>query len=360
MPKSKGRRPANKGTQRRPAGRPGGDRSQSQSKGQPDKRSLSLSKGRPSKGQPAKNEPYEALPPPGALYTQILRGETYTWWRSALGVILGLCLFLVMTTVVRQLVVFIGWAAAPKEQEFNAFFSAAMGFEFPLGMLAANLAIFSAIPISWLVMALVHQVKPRWLSSVRPRLRWRYLLLCLGVAAVALNAVVLLSVWLGPAVHFQPQPGFWGFLVVIILTSPLQAAAEEYFFRGYLMQAFGSVVRQPWFGVLASSLVFAAFHGSQNLPLFIDRFAFGLVAALLVLKTGGLEAGIAAHVINNICAYTMAGLTSSIAAVSQVKTLGWADAAFDVGGFALFAVLAWLLARQLKMQQSVTYGRRQS
>lgn len=296
---------------------------------------------------------YEALPPEGADYTQILRGETYAWWRSALGIVLGLSLFLVLTSVVRQMIVFVGWAATSAEQKFAAYLAAAMAFEMPVGMLAANLAIVSAIPISWVAMALVHQVKPRWLSSVRPRLRWRYLFVCLAVAAVALNGVMLLSTLVGPDVTIQPQPGFWGFLVVIILTSPLQAAAEEYFFRGYLLQAFGSLVRQPWFGVVASSLIFAVLHGSQNLPLFVNRFAFGLLAALLVLKTGGLEAGIAAHVINNVCAYVIAGLTSSIAAVNQLRTISWGDAAFDVGGFAVFALLAWFVATRMKMQQTV-------
>ena len=102
---------------------------------------------------------------------------------------------------------------------------------------------------------------------------------------------------------------------MIILTSPIQAAAEEIFFRGYLMQALGSLVARPWFGVVVSSVVFALLHGTQNLPLFVDRLAFGLLAALLVWRTGGLEAGIAAHVINNVFAFLIAGLTTSIAAL---------------------------------------------
>ena len=163
-------------------------------------------------------------------------------------------------------------------------------------MLAANLGIATLIPICWVLMAIVHQVRPRWLWSVQAGLRWRYLLICLGVAAVVLNGVVLLSTLVEAPARWSPQPGFWGFLVVIILTSPLQAAAEEVFFRGYLMQALGSLVAQPWFGVVVSAVVFALLHGTQNLPLFLDRLGFGLLAAVLVWRTGGLEAGIAAHV----------------------------------------------------------------
>ena len=45
-------------------------------------------------------------------------------------------------------------------------------------------------------------------------------------------------------------------------------------------------------------------HGlGQSVPVFIDRLAFGLVAGVLVIVTGGLEAGIAMHVLNNFVAY---------------------------------------------------------
>ena len=71
--------------------------------------------------------------------------------------------------------------------------------------------------------------------------------------------------------------------------------------------------------MVVSSVVFALLHGTQNLPLFVDRLAFGLLAAVLVWRTGGLEAGIAAHVINNVFAYSVAGLTTSVAALKAIK-----------------------------------------
>ena len=77
--------------------------------------------------------------------------------------------------------------------------------------------------------------------------------------------------------------------------------------------------------------------------------AFGLLASTLVILTGGLEAGIAAHIINNVGAYTLAGFTASIAELRAVRSLGWSDALLDVAGFALFAVVAVLLARRLRL-----------
>lgn len=300
------------------------------------------------------------LPPDRVSYPQILRGETYLWWRSLAGVVFGLTLFLLLTMLISRLVVTVAWSITAADRPYATFFRQAFAFEHPSGLLAANVGIVSLIPISWAMITVVHQVKPRWLVSVQPGFRWRYLLICLAVALVALNGVVFLSTLATGTPRFGVQPGFWGFFVVIILTSPLQAAAEEIFFRGYLLQALGSLVARPWFGIVVSSVVFALLHGTQNWPLFIDRLAFGLLAALLVWRTGGLEAGIAAHVVNNVFAYLIAGLTTSIAKLKAIQSIGWLDAAFDVGGFALFAGLAYLVARLLKVRHRVdlSVGRR--
>ena len=43
--------------------------------------------------------------------------------------------------------------------------------------------------------------------------------------------------------------------------------------------------------MLGSSLLFALAHGTQNLPLFVDRFGFGMIAAFLVVAHRGARGG---------------------------------------------------------------------
>lgn len=297
------------------------------------------------------------LPPQDAEYPHLLRGPGYQRWRAVLGVVMGISFFLLLTTVVSQAVVAGAWALTAAT-DYPVFYRSAFAFERASGMLAVNLGIATLIPVACVLMILLHQTRPAWLISVQARTRRRYFLACLGVAMVALNGVLLLSALVASEpVRFGPQPGFWWFLLVILVTSPVQAAAEEVFFRGYLLQAAGSLFAQPWVGVVLSAVVFALFHGTQNLPLFLDRLAFGLLAAILVWRTGGLEAAVAAHVVNNVFAYVLAGLTSSIATVRAIREIGWLDAVFDVGGFALFFVLALLVARPMKVPARVDLGR---
>ncbi len=302
--------------------------------------------------QPVRSRPFDIvepnLPPDGVGYPQLLRGEEYAPWRSVVGVVMGLSFFILLTNLVSQLVVFVSWSLFGSSVLFRDYSTQAIAFQRPSGMLAANLGIATLIPVSCVLMMLLHRMRPAWLASVQARVRWPYFLACLGVAVVVFNGVILLSILVSRDASFRPQAGFWGFLVVILLTAPIQAAAEEVFFRGYLMQALGSLFSRAWIGVVASALVFAYLHGSQNLPLFLDRFAFGLLAAVLVWRTGGIEASVAAHVVNNIFAYLIAGLTTSIAALKAVQEIGWVDAVIDVGGFAVFSALALLVAVKMK------------
>ena len=188
----------------------------------------------------------------------------------------------------------------------------------PLGLALLNIVLGAAIPATWFVSWLMHRLKPRWLSSIAPRLRWRYLLVCLPLSVVALMASLAVAAFL-PLPEGQAPVGDLNeftsrtrdFLIVIALLTPFQAAGEEYVFRGYLTQAFGSLTTRrrvaQTVAVLGPAFIFALFHGlSQDVPIFLDRLAFGIVAGILVLRTGGLEAAIAMHVLNNFLAFGLA------------------------------------------------------
>lgn len=189
----------------------------------------------------------------------------------------------------------------------------------PAFLALVNLGWAAAIPLVLLVVWLVHGLRPGWASSVVGRLRWRWLLTCLALSLVALLATLVVSA-LVPAqaadAEISGELNPWSstirdFLLVVVLLTPLQAAGEEYAFRGYLTQGVGALLA-PWprvaatLAVLVPALAFALLHVGQDLPLFVDRFAFGVLAGFLVLVTGGLEAGIALHVVNNLLAFGLA------------------------------------------------------
>lgn len=287
-----------------------------------------------------------AEPPSGVRYPLVLSGPDQTPMRPIVGVMLGILGFAVFVPTIAGLVLRVTWLFRGRPP-FDDYRAAATAYEFPEGLVASHLGLAVLIVISVVLVRYMHGRSPVWLVSVQPGFRWRYLVICLLVATLVLNAVMWASFPLVGMPTFQSaQAGWPWFLLVIVLFSPLQAAAEEFFFRGYVLQAIGSGSGSAWVGIVGSALLFALFHGVQNPALFVDRLAFGLLAGWLVLRTGGLEAGIGAHIVNNLFAFSYGIFTGGVAATKAVTQIGWDKAIFDVVGFGLFALAAaWVGTR---------------
>ncbi|PPB49716.1 CPBP family intramembrane metalloprotease domain-containing protein [Arthrobacter pityocampae] len=150
------------------------------------------------------------------------------------------------------------------------------------------------------------------LSSVAGRIRWGWLALCAGVAVAVF--LVNLAVSFGVGVLFPaeaeplPVPPETSTLIVLLALSllavPFQAAAEEYVFRGFLMQAIGSWLRHPAFAILLPVPLFVLGHGYDPLGQ-ADVAVFAIFAGWITWRTGGLEAAIAVHAINNMTIFAL-------------------------------------------------------
>ena len=58
---------------------------------------------------------------------------------------------------------------------------------------------------------------------------------------------------------------------------------------------------------VVTAALFSAAHAPPDVLTFLDRFAFGLAASAVVWLTGGLEAAIVLHAVNNVLVFVLAG-----------------------------------------------------
>ena len=49
-------------------------------------------------------------------------------------------------------------------------------------MLYLNLTLASLTVVAMVIVRLVHRLRPRWLSSVMPGMRWKFFFVCIGLA----------------------------------------------------------------------------------------------------------------------------------------------------------------------------------
>lgn len=277
----------------------------------------------------------------------------YRWWKPlitgliAAGFYLVLSLFLVVPAVVVMLVdpTGVGAGFLPMLEQGVIDLSDPLVLAFALGSVALMLP---AIILATLIMG------PRplgLLSSVAGRLRWRWMLRLVVPALAAFAASYLFYLFVLPPLTGEAAPVVsMGtdavlMLVIILLVVPIQATAEEYVFRGYLMQLVGGWLKHPAFAILLPLPLFIFGHLYDVWGL-LDVGIFAVFAAWLTLRTGGLEAAIVAHVINNSSIFVLAEFGLVDASASEGNPVG---VVVTVLTLALYSWLVVGLARRHKL-----------
>jgi membrane protease YdiL (CAAX protease family) len=95
-------------------------------------------------------------------------------------------------------------------------------------------------------------------------------------------------------------------ILISLFVIPFQAAFEEALFRGYLMQGFAVVIRNRFFPLIMTSLLFGLMHAFNPevkefgfwtmIPQYI---LFGIIFGVMTILDDGIEAAMGAHAANN-------------------------------------------------------------
>jgi phytanoyl-CoA hydroxylase len=119
------------------------------------------------------------------------------------------------------------------------------------------------------------------------------------------------------------------FALAALLLTPLQCAAEELVFRGYVLQGMGRVMRSPPVLAVLSSVIFTLPHlynpevAAYGLVIMAaNYFVMGLFLAGIALRDGRLELAIGAHAGNNLLLALFIRYDDSVFETESVFTAG--------------------------------------
>ena len=240
----------------------------------------------------------------------------YAWWKLPVAGLLAIVIWFV-AGVLLFVVALIMFAAGPGFEYFDEWTSSTGQLDLDLHELAffvlGMLTLAIMIPA---VLLAVQATGPRpigFLSSVAGRLRWGWLARTAVIASVVYIVTIGGAVALGevtdPTEVSAPELSGRAIVAIglVLLLVPFQAAAEEYVFRGYVLQLVGSWTRFAIIPVVLSVPLFVAGHGYEFWGQ-VDVGIFGLTAAVVTIRTGGLEAAIAAHTANNVVLFVLDAL----------------------------------------------------
>lgn len=277
-------------------------------------------------------------------YHRLARTPRHRWWRPLIGTLLVAAGALAAALGPYLVAGFVGLALGLPQDEPGW---PAFGDEVEIAVSLAGLGL--VIPVVLLVARGVQKRPAGTVSSVAGRLRWRWLGRCTALAVPAVGSMYAVLLLLPapaaePAAFVGAQRFAIGAAVVLLLT-PFQAAGEEYLFRGWLLQAFGSWTRSPWPGIVVSSVAFGLLHGYGTPWGMADLIFFGVVAAVLTIRTGGLEAAIVLHAVGNVAGLLVAAAIGALAADETATDAGALVAAVDMVMVTLYAAAVLWQAR---------------
>lgn len=297
-------------------------------------------------------------------YHRLFRGVTgYRWWKPLVALVLAalyyFTLSLVFGIVMGPVLVLTSGVPFGDMTAFMESFDRLLVLDTqePLSLVFGLGSVILMIPSVWLALLSVG-IRPlgrAW--SVALRVRWGLVWKTAGLAIACLLVTNGLSIIVQMLFFDSPQEmaaempeidltaAMWSLLIVLLLV-PFQAAAEELVFRGFFMQVIGSWLRSPWLAILLPTVAFALAH-IYDIWGMLSVGVMGLIAAWLSWRTGGLEAAISIHVVNNLIAFGImaSGLSGSTA--QEAETGGsWVSILVQAAGLLLFLVLTMMIFRR--------------
>ena len=177
--------------------------------------------------------------------------------------------------------------------------------------LLVNLLPFAfLLGLMFILVKFIHQRSILSLTTARSKIDWNRIIfsffLIVGIT-LALFAVSYYSdasqiVW-----NFQPAK-FILLLIISIILFPLQIGLEEYLFRGYFMQHIGAMVKNRWFPLFLTSVLFGIAHSANpevaeiGPLIMVFYIGTGLLLGIMTLMDDGLELALGFHFGNNLLA----------------------------------------------------------
>ena len=240
--------------------------------------------------------------------------ENYRWYRPILVMIVTLVMFVIFSAILTIVFASVyGW---------DFILHMTQGYEVmntEMGQIFSDLGVIIMLPSLYIAVKIIKDRPFSSYSSSRGgwnhKLYFKALIIPV-IIYIIFEAISLSITGVKGSNHFSVM-----FFIACLILVPLQSIAEEYIFRGLLMQSLGSWFNIPILALLIQAVIFAAFHGYNSLGIF-GVFVSGLVMGFFTWKTNGLEVGAALHTVNNLAvAFTvMFGLemASSTAQLNDV------------------------------------------
>ncbi|MBT8375754.1 MAG: CPBP family intramembrane metalloprotease [Winogradskyella sp.] len=178
--------------------------------------------------------------------------------------------------------------------------------------LIINLLPFAVLlGLLFLLVKFVHQRSILSLTTARSKVDFKRIWFSFGLVTIFTLVTFFIGYYYDSSdIVLQFDASKFAILFLIsILLFPFQIGLEEYLFRGYLMQHLGVIVKNRWFPLIITSIIFGVAHSANPEVAEIGFFKMmlfyvgtGLLLGIMTLMDDGLELALGFHLGNNLLA----------------------------------------------------------
>ena len=206
---------------------------------------------------------------------------------------------------------------------------------------------------------LIHKQSITALTTSRKSIDWK------RVAFAFLLWGGFTTIMLAVDYKLSPENYQWNFdlskfLVLVVIATlliPLQTSFEEYLFRGYLMQGIGIAVKNKWFPLALTSLIFGLMHIANpevekiGYIIMVYYIGTGLFLGILTLMDEGMELALGFHAANNlVTALLVTANWTAFQTDSVLKDMSEPAAGYDIlfPVLVIFPILLFIFSKKYK------------
>jgi membrane protease YdiL (CAAX protease family) len=284
-------------------------------------------------------------------YLEVARTGKNDWWRYLLSFPGILGTWLIVGSIPVILLVFYVMADGDPSTGFIA--TGFTGIPVLLDFTVTMLTFFPFIAATLLAVRFLHARSLRTLVTGAERIRWDRIfeggLVWFGLAAV----IAVAEAALHPGRYvltFQPLT-LAVYAIFALILIPIQTSAEELFFRGYLLQWMGLLLKNKWALALINGVLFFLPHAanpemsssSNNILMGLGYFAFGFFAALITVEDNGMELALGIHASNNLFAALFANYNVTALPSPALFTVQELDATYGLISTVLAMIVFYLV-----------------
>lgn len=225
-----------------------------------------------------------------------------------------------------------------------------------------NLILVCFLVGIFFAMRLIHERSLKSLITPKDKIDWGKFFMGFGVYGILVILGCVADYLKAPETYrfsFDASKFFIALPFIFVLT-PLQTTAEELFFRGYILQAFGRKIKNAVILSAISGFIFMLPHlwnpeiyksASMGILETVSGvfyyFLVGFMLSAVTIKTDSLEVAIGAHTVNNLIGALLVGFSDSVFQTNTIFYTTNFDPVFNLCVMIVTSIIFYLIVAKL-------------